>query len=636
MLPTKALGFALSTTLLAACASPPLGGVDSSAEAGRASAEAGAFDAGDAALAPDAALAEAGRRILAEVPGLRPLGFAPVPGDHCVDALLLGDYLFAATSNEGFKTYRRTPAGMLVLAAETSRLLDRTQVPRCTTIAVHQPSHTLYCAAGDQLQLASFDVSDPGAPAPRGPTTAVSPAEPGYRRVVVLGDTLYLAAFDRGLLRAPIMAGGALGAFVPTGLGGSVLDLAGEGDRLVALVRERGLVQLRAEADGSATPVGSPLLLEGPLLRLAVEGGRAAVALGSRGFALVDLTAAGPVLRWRREPETVVEAVALSGARLLAGTNSGPYLYDLSEPQEPRLAGFQPTAVTTMQVLFAGELGVSVEWRSLTTYQLEPAGSVLEVENSPGYVVPEGHGVALAVRNPGDRTLTAAVFPLRSSAPFVTREVGPGQTAELELSAALLEQERRTDLSSFRVGAVENIPYRVGAEDNFVVLRSTQLPALGQPFPSLRADPGAPPPAALPLPGRPTRVVFLVPDCVQQWFELEELAWLNRRAESVLGATPVVLFAGTAHDGELRWEQGGFMPLWGAQGLTRSGLPQFYGSLGALPTAKPADVFAERFSSLRIRGPDVTADYSIDAAGRVVNFERNYRGLHPLPVRVLP
>jgi hypothetical protein len=159
-----------------------------------------------------------------------------VPNDfggtpHLFD-LLVSDRLYLANSFGTAVAYDVSDDGLSLALPPGAALLAR-----CTSLALHDASRRLYCAAVDLPTVALLN-ADTGNVVP--PGNLLSGFGRGYRDLHVVGDLLYLAAFDAGLQRAPIHPDGSLGD-LETVLDGEVVGVDGDAARLVVLDRARGL-----------------------------------------------------------------------------------------------------------------------------------------------------------------------------------------------------------------------------------------------------------------------------------------------------------------------------------------------------------------------------------------------------------
>lgn len=581
--------------------------------------------------------------------GLQQLGTVMVPRGHTTELIVTPDAVFVATSFDGVKSFRVAADGTPTLAWEHSEADLRAMpspVPRCTAIAWHAASSTIYCTAADAEGLSWYHVRAPDR-LELAPGGASGYGHVGVRAMRVVGDALLLAGATQGLLRATIAADGTPGPRMPTAVQGDVVDVDGDAATLVVLERARGLVQARVEGD-RVVEVGA-LALDGPLLDVAVRGQRAYVAMGSQGAAVVDLTATGPQLRRRWRPSAVLTGIDGDGDTVLASSTTGLWAFDVAT-ETPRTTGFLPTAKGALDVRYENRRAYSADWIYLTTLALDPRGEVHDVDVSPGYFTAPGRGVTFQVRNPGDRALTVAVRgftePCMGNCVVELRSTPVAASGSVEVALTAAELTRLRDSSGrvrIQVAAREGDDHRMGSLNNFVLLTpSTGVagpPPLGASFPRLMAAAGSGAPPSLPLPSQATRAVFITADCALQWAEVEDLAWSVRNGSAAGGATPVILFVPPNDMNPNPWWGAPFLGLLGAGSLANTSLYAYAGSVPRAPGAPlpgSDQIFTTGFGTQEIDGPDTNADYLVDAAGRVVNFERIYRGEHPLAARDSP
>ena len=389
--------------------------------------------------------------------GLRLVGSAraewnPAGGPHLDEILTHGDHVYVANSFHGVTTFALDGEGAPALATPWPAV----EPPiRCTTIALHAPSETLYCSAPDAghyaaetgvlATLRTNDAADPSVIA----AVAVLDVGTPFADLAVSGDTLYAAALGEGLLTMALDADGTPHPPERTGLGSMTYKVAGlDGGQVAWLDRDLGLVVGTSAPLVAARP-------DGPLLDLDVADATDAtdalvvVALGSEGARVYGYDGAALSELHAVQPRCVVAGVALTAPYLGVACTSGLYVYDLSS-DKPRLFGFHPAQRVGLDVA-ATPLGQLVfsDWHALTALAIDPTGDVLDVEVDRGRYVRPGAHTSLTVRNPGARELYVAPILIGSGqplAPPVTVPAGGDVTIALprSLYEPLLEGDSRT------------------------------------------------------------------------------------------------------------------------------------------------------------------------------------------------
>lgn len=548
---------------------------------------------------------------------------------HLGDLETSGEMIYVANSYDGLAAYHLWPNGGLVLTLDK----PADPPPRCTTLAVHAPSHTLFCGSDSTDTIAAYDLEDPETPKQRDLAAAPGPGL-FVRDLFVHGDALLLARFDEGLHVAQIDAKGALSPLKKASLAGNVRFVSGSDTTLAALTSDRGLVRLNPK--DPLAPELETLALDGPPVGLSVRDSRAAVALGSRGAAVVSLEGPMRVVA-EVHPSGVVTAVDLDGDKLAAATLDGVFLYDLSA-DPPRLSGYARAGAVETDVAFLdGDLLVS-DFFFLDRYLVRPGGDVTMLDVPRGTYVRPGDPARLPVQNHGELPL---VLEARSGsrALAASRTVLPGQTDVLELSPSLVaelvdpqSQETILRLRTLYPALRDEDPpvFRATERDStFTLLVRREdadpalvgRPAVGDPFPEVWISSGGTL-RALPLPDERTRVVFYSTNCIAMWSELEDAAFCARRGELDGGATPV------------------FVSIEDAEGMgfpKRFGLSDMLFGRDGSDDVKPlnahfGDVLYDGGFWLGriIAGAQHPTDYLVDRKGVVEAVEREYRGRYPL------
>jgi hypothetical protein len=578
-------------------------------------------------------------------PGLRAVSVDDAPPTtlgtgHLARMLLVGDRLYVANSSDGVMSWSLSPTGQLSLLSSTRPLRRDPATPeeiarpvtRCTALAVHTPSNTLYCAAADAA-LGWFSLADRDHPAQQTGSDISSELRRGYRDALVVGDTLLLAGFDRGLLRATIARDGTPGTPTPTDITSDVIALAGDGSTLALLDRRRGLVSLVVE-NGAVRERGV-VALDGPPLGLRVHGTRAAVALGSQGVALVDLTADTPVITRRVPTTAVATAVDFDGPTLVVATLTGTWLYDLTRTRA-RVAGFDVAEFGALDVLLTqgGQRALAIDWRKALSFNVNLDGHAVLLDADTGYQLRRGDDAIVHVRNPGDIQLTFSVQVNRPGGATVAvyRMIAPGETVRTTVPWSAIEPALDTFSNTAVLRVVswdaagtqrERQGMLVVGVPNADTARAT-LVTVGDRFPVLARREGATGPAQIPASGR-TAMAFVLPDCALQWPALEDLAWLARHGRAPRGYTPVVVTISYSPR-EDPWYGTVFPAMWSLAPLDTLAFGDYSASLTGAGGRPSAEVFDARFTTRFAGGADFTDVVYTDETGLVRDVERMYRG----------
>lgn len=582
----------------------------------------------------------------------------PTPGPHLAELVVHAErWAYVANSNDVFAVYELTPREAWTSSddplaswpregrgedqAGLRLVVERAAgpAPRCTALALHPASDSLYCGSDDGSGIARYDIaapSDPHFDVLRQPTLDPVTAEPEalhVRDLEVVGDHLYLARFSLGLGRLPIDEQGRLGALELVPLDDNVRRLAADASgRLWVL----GLERLTLLDAATMTELAS-LALDGPALDLAVWGDEAILAQGSMGARIVAWRGGALERVATLEPPAVVSAVDLRDDVAAVVGLTGAWLYDRSDPAAPRMAGFRNSGAwhfdeRTGTMLYArigaGDLLVT-DWNFVSRFAMDPSGEPVGLDLPRAvYVAAEAASVAIPLRNVGRHPLDIEVYAVGQR--IATTTVPAGETTRIELDAARFELDIPTHVALFlydgdgMVGNLATVVLRRPPAAQWPI-EIHGAPAPGDAFPAVAVGLGtleAMAPLWLPLPDTAQRIVFWGTDCVAMWPEIEDLA--HRWQTGRIDATPVLV----AHQNpevqgvNVRWALED-VP-WGAQG----------------PDVVPPDILelnpwehiyddAFWLSQLPSAAYHPT-DYEIDAAGVVRVVEREYRGAHGL------
>jgi hypothetical protein len=565
--------------------------------------------------------------------------------DHLVELLVHEGHVYVANSNLGLAAMRLEPDGGVTRTHAGQTYEDRI---RCTSVALHAPSNTLYCGADEPVvnpepSLVLFDLSIPGQPVPRETFDLV---EWSTRDVEVIGDRLLIHHFHRGLWTAEIDSKGSLSNLADTGIEGNARISVVLGDRIVTLFGDDDGTgaELRSfePGDGSSDWVEiDRISLSGPPLGLSADASgasRVAVGLGSGGMAIVDVTDEDLIVTHTLSPPAVVTQGLLDGEIAAAVTLSGVFSWSLAE-DPPRLFGFGPAGQLGRHragnmlhgIMHAGEVLTS-DWLHVERWTLDPAGEVVDLDVPRGlYIGPEGP-IRWRMRNPGGIPLRAELWFGRQRT--LEAVLAPGEVVELSLS-----QEQRESLLRLQdpVTQVFVRAYDVGVPSEGQPLSSTLLtivqrepgrvlpPATGDRFPTLSlVDLDLTNIYSFPLP-EGSQTIWFWPDCALMWPQMEDLAWLGRQGWDLGRGVPVFL-------AEFHLSASQFPERWGLAGA-RFGIwgPPAPAEVNEANRDYGDDLYFPFFIQ-QMPGDAMPTDYVIDAEGTILSIERMYRGPWTLAV----
>ncbi|MFO7566688.1 MAG: hypothetical protein R6X02_28855 [Enhygromyxa sp.] len=557
--------------------------------------------------------------------------------DHLVELVVHEGHVYVANSNRGLAAMRIEPDGGLTRTFEGH---PQSELLRCTTLAVHAASDTLYCGNDEPFDvpeptLVLFDISTPGQPVRRESFDLV---ELSTRDLEVVGDRLLIHHFHRGLWTAEISPTGALFGLEDTGIEGNARVSAAVGDRVVTLFGD-------LDGPGAELRLLDPrgwseidrISLSGPPLGLSADvrgAPRVAIGLGSGGMAIVDVDEDELIVTRMLEPPAVVTQGLIDDEIAAAVTLSGVFAWSLSEDPEqpPKLFGFGASGRLSRQragnmlhgVLHAGEVLTS-DWLYVERWALDPAGEVVELDVPRGvYVGPEGP-IRWRVRNPGEIPLRAEFWINRSRT--LEAVVPPGEVVELELPAPARYYHLSRDdpsMPAFVRAYDVDVPSHgepLSTSSLIFVQRDPAAvlpPATGDQFPTLTlAELDLTEVYTFPLPGG-GQTIWFWPDCAMMWPQLEDLAWLGRQGWDLGRGEPVFMA-----EFDL---QGGFARRWGLEGA-RFGIwgPPAPPEVNEANAAYGDDIYAPFFIP-EMPGDAMPTDYVVDAEGTIVSIERMYRG----------
>lgn len=563
------------------------------------------------------------------ISGLRPVSHQWVAEGgtgigHAREVVLDGDLLIVADAN-GLPILRREASGALTLV----HAVTRERPVHCSSIALHQASRSVLCAAGDGGAQMVIDIRDPAAPTMR-PWQQPDATIPYYSvpDIAVVGDDAWLAANEQGLVHALVGPDGMPGAFERVAGVGEVTQVALIGDRIAYLDRVEGLVVLDA---ATREPLGSAPLA-GPTIDLEATGDRLLVSMGSEGVQVFALDAAGqPRPLTSVQPRCVATGADLEGDALAVVCLSGVTLYDIGG-ETPRVTGFVPARFGMLDVAFAPYGLVVVDWYLLDVFSTHLDGQPTVPDAPRGMRLVPGADARIPLRNPGELALDVSWGlsdhgrkPRRMGA----LTLGPGEETELRVPYAALAASGSTRNAA---DIVFSSPSRDIETRTRVWHRAPDeepargMVAIGDAFPVLRRTSPGNGPDTLLVSGEPTLVMFLTVDCYLQWPQLEDMAWAQRHDTGQL--PPTILFLTSVNLDP--FDPSGYMSHFDAGNLF---VVEWADYVGSVPGAEvePVPLFAfERTYLMRLPGADYPHDYAVDASGTVTATSRCFRGRWPL------
>lgn len=565
--------------------------------------------------------------------------------DHLIELVVHDDHVYVANSNRAVAAMRLEPDGGLSLTEEG---MVEGALIRCTSLAVHAPSDTLYCGTDEPFDspdptIERYDISTPGSLRRRAPFAV---ERWGTRDVEVMGDYLVLNHFDGGLWVADIDARGELSQLRDTGVEGNARVSVALGARVVTLMAdvEGQGAQLRLLDPGTWSGEWlevDRLALSGPALGLSADasgGSTVAVGLGSGGMAIVDVVDDALIVRRMFEPPAVVTSGLIDGDVAAAVTLSGVFVWSLRQP-EPRLLGFGAAGRLGNErignmlhgVFHEGELLTS-DWVYAERWAVDPEGENLELDVPRGIYVGFEGPIRWRMRNPGEQPLRAELW-IDGELEFAAM-VPAGEVVELEIPA-----ERRARVFPREDPTLHVVvrAYHPEVPSGGTPLSSTSLvvvqrdpkammpPATGDSFPPLLlAELDLEQIYSFPSAGG-SQTIWIVPDCGMIWPQLEDLAWAVRAGHDLGRGEPVFLT-----DFDLRQH---FVGQWGLDGV-RVGVwgqhaPAEVQEANALDGA---DLYMTRFFIQNMPGDAMPTDYVVADDGMIRSIERMYRGPWTLAV----
>lgn len=592
----------------------------------------------------DAESADVGSTPISELaPGLALRGgdFA-TREDHLVEMVVHAGSVYVANSSLGVAVMRLEDSGGVELTDVGSTYEE---LHRCTSLALHADSNTLYCGSDAPIgpqgsaRIELYDVSTPGRAIWRDRFLV---EEFATRDVTVVGQQLLIQHFDGGLWTAEIDAQGGLSQLQATAVEGNARFSVGVGDRIVTLFGDvaNGGAQLRLFEPGSFVELDR-LPLRGPPLGLSADADgqpRVAVGLGSGGMAVVTIENDTLQLERLLQPPAVVTAGLVAGDLAVAVTLSGAFAWELDQPTA-RMFGFGPSGKLGYEragnmlhgVLLPPSDGsdgyelLTSDWLWVERWTIDRAGEVVELDVPRGIFLPPAGPIRWRMRNPGEVRLRAEIWAGRDKLWAV--EIAPGDTISVHVPAELRAQLLTPDEPSMRL-AVRAYDPLVPSEGEPLSITEMVIaqrepddllpPAVGDVFPEIMLEDITHEPYSMPTP-RGSQTIWYWPDCAMMWPELEDLAWLERERWDLGRGDPILL---TNFDIALD----GFSERWGLAGVT-------FGMWGvAAPTVGDAndwiddeDIYMPFFIQ-ELPGDAMPTDFVMDSHGVVLSIERMYRG----------
>ncbi|PRP91290.1 hypothetical protein ENSA5_56390 [Enhygromyxa salina] len=573
-------------------------------------------------------------------PGLVMLGSAAfTDGDHLTEMVVHEGHVYAANSWSGIGALRLEDDGGLTVTDHGDEGFGAT---RCTTLALHAASDTLYCSGDsppatdpDQPRIERFDLSEPGRPVKLDPFLIVHWS---VRDVAVAGDTLLIHQFDDGLWTAKIGADGQLSELQRAPLKGNARVSVAVGERVVtAFAGPAGQgAQLRL-LDPNTWEELARLSLDGPPLGLSADADgqpRVVVGLGSGGMALVEVGPASLTLTRTLTPPAVVTHGIVSQGLAFAITLSGVFAYSLDgveDGDEPHMFAFGAEGTKGDKregnmlhgLLHDGELLTS-DWTWIERWRVDPDGEIVALDIPRGvHVGPEG-SIHWQLRNPGPVPLRAEFWYRREH--LFEVDVNASGLTKVELSPELrakFEADEPTSHLAIRIHdpSVAREGQPLSTSSFTIVQREADdpvPPAIGDPFPTVTLADEDMELFTLPL-AEPTQTIWLTYDCALMWPQLEDLAWLEQSGRDLGRGTPIVIT-----DVDLYLNR--FANHWAIENLPT-------GLWG--PTAPPevaaanaayGDELLRTFVVEELPAGSSTSDYVIDEDNQIKSLERMYRG----------
>ena len=577
-----------------------------------------------------------GEEVLEQLEGLLERASVQQPFDkngspHLGDIRVDGEHIYVSNSFSGVSSFRMLPEKALGLANPLPEGDWWEGIfKRCTALALHSPSRTLFC--GDPMEwsqrgvmptgdgaLLALDISEAGRP--------VLKAEPMFskdyllRDLVVHGDLLVIALFGRGLRVADIASDGTISNLRDPGIEGDMRAVASDGEQLVALALDRGLVQLKLEG-GELVELGA-LAMDGPKLDVILREGKAVASLGSAGAQIASLSESGPVIERVLAVPAVVTSSDLKGDALALSTLSGLYLYDLRE-EKARLAGFQHLEYAMLSARFVENDLIVSDWERLVRYSVNLDGEVTTVDSLSGLFITKDAPFEIRVRNHGGITLNLELLGSYAS-------LGPGEEYVFEFDGGkILGQSEIRDVRIQVSGEVDGEPFNTQRQVTLglrTILEESpeSYPPIGSMIPSIALQGPEGEVFYLPEDGKPMRYVFFEFDCAVMWPELEDLAWAWR--SGLLGDEKPVFIA------EYPGSSGG-IELWGYEdlrfGFSGEGVSQEVRDFNArLGPRLYESAFAN--DGVLPRSANHPTDHIVAADGSIRAVEVRYRGLWSFP-----
>ena len=262
----------------------------------------------------------------------------------------------------------------------------------------------------------------------------------GWEGLALDGDHLYVTDREEGVVHVLDVSSPSSPTEVGTSEEGlsTPWDLTPVADGWTyAADNDLGLVPI--QVDGASVTIGTPVAFDGATLHAALDGDHLYVSLGSRGVAVLD----------RSDPAAPVEIARLDigGSAVMASAadgwlwvvdHEGVSAWDVSDPSDPVIRGYEVTEQFALAVRAAGTRAWVGDWNWFVGYDVDPDAVAGELDAaSDTLTVPEDGGeVDLDVTNRGSGTLNllgARSVDSRISVLAETDTLEPGETTTLKV-----------------------------------------------------------------------------------------------------------------------------------------------------------------------------------------------------------
>ena len=226
------------------------------------------------------------------------------------------------------------------------------------------------------------------------------------RDLHVLDDRLFFARFSDGLWVADIGPDGTLASMRHTGVDGNARMLDDDGERLVLLTQDRGLLVF--DGSGDELVQLAHVDVPGPPIDLKVRDHLALVSQGSVGVRIVDLEADPPALVSHLKPPAVATGADVDGDRVAVASLVGTFIYD-DATTDPRRSAFHPSRSVLLDVAYAEGTLVLSDWEWVERLEVDTSRPSPYVDVEPGLYLGPGQDARVVVRNPASSSLDLEV-----------------------------------------------------------------------------------------------------------------------------------------------------------------------------------------------------------------------------------